>query len=107
MTYQVMCETNEGTTHILRKGFATKDAALDHPVRLSLWKRVWVKKSPPVVKKDESPPMLPWSVEWVGGYAYMVDSKGRKIASLLGNQKCREYVANIICALNEREVSDV
>lgn len=48
---------------------------------------------------NEAPPPFPWNIEWLGGYAYVVDATGRRIMSLLGTQKQREHVAEIICAL--------
>ena len=96
--YQVMAETHEGTTHILRKGFSSEEAALGHPVRLSLWKRVWVEKS--TTPKPVEPPKPPFTVEWTGGFAYLLDSTGRRVASLLGTQANREHLAAILCSIN-------
>ena len=42
MEYAVKAETREGEVMILRKGFASEEEAEDHPIRMSLWKRVWV-----------------------------------------------------------------
>ena len=47
----------------------------------------------------DKPPPFPWNVQWVGGYAYVIDADGRKIASLLGSQKRREHVAAVLCDL--------
>lgn len=38
-------------------------------------------------------PKLPWNVLWVGGFCYLVDRDGKKIATLLGRQDQREAVA--------------
>jgi hypothetical protein len=42
LEYAVKAETKEGSVHVLRRGFASADDAEDHPVKVSLWKRVWV-----------------------------------------------------------------
>jgi hypothetical protein len=44
MEYAVKAETKEGDVIILRRGFPSRSDAEDHPVRLSLWKRVWVER---------------------------------------------------------------
>lgn len=97
--FAVMAETHEGGTFTLRRGFACYDDAADHPVQMSLWKRVWISEVEPAPVKIETPPPFPWNVLWVGGYAYVIDADGRKIASLLGSQKRREHVAEILCSL--------
>lgn len=100
--FQVMAETMDGGTHILRRGFLTEDAALDHPVKMSHWKRVWVEKANDLPERDVSPPRLPWSVEWANGYAYVLDAEKKKIASLLGTQERREMVAEMLYRLNDQ-----
>jgi hypothetical protein len=42
MEYAVKSETHEGEILILRRGFTSQEEAEDHPVQMSLWKRVWV-----------------------------------------------------------------
>jgi hypothetical protein len=42
MEYAVKAENHKGEVQVLRSGFASKDQAEDHPVKMSLWKRVWV-----------------------------------------------------------------
>jgi len=42
MEYAVKAETHEGEIKVLRRGFVSQDKAEDHPVKMSLWKRVWV-----------------------------------------------------------------
>ena len=42
MEYAVKAETYEGKVKVLQAGFASKEQAEDHPVKMSLWKRVWV-----------------------------------------------------------------
>ncbi len=93
--YQVMGE------HVLRKGFATENDALDHPVRLAHWKKIWVEESPPLEQPDTSSPPFPWAVEWIRGRAYVVDANGKKFATLFGTQARREHVATILYDLSE------
>jgi hypothetical protein len=99
MTFRVMCETHQGTVHIIRCGFLSEEEALDHPVTLSRWRRVWVEEEPQAPKRNETSPPLPWSIEWCGGFAYVVAADGTKIASLLGTQKRREFTAAILYSL--------
>jgi hypothetical protein len=42
MEYAVKAETKKGEVVTLQRGFRTKSDAEDYPVRLSLWRRVWV-----------------------------------------------------------------
>lgn len=81
----------------------THDAAVTHALSLDMtkWDDVWVEKASPRPVKAERPypPPFPWNVQWVGGYAYVVDANGNKLASLLGSQKTREFVAGIVCDL--------
>lgn len=42
MEYAVKAETHEGKVTILQRGFTSEAQAEDHPVKMSLWKRVWV-----------------------------------------------------------------
>ena len=44
MEYAVKAETKEGDVIILRRGFQTRADAEDYPIRLSLWRRVWVER---------------------------------------------------------------
>ena len=104
--YQVMGESHTGKTLILRRGFASEDDALDHPVRLAHWKRIWVEKGPPLELPDNSPPPFPWNVLWVNGRSYMIDADGKKFATLLGTQARREHVAGILCDLSEARVGE-
>jgi hypothetical protein len=103
--FQVMGESHTGKTLVLRKGFASEDDALDHPVRLAHWNRIWVEKSPPVEQPDNSPPSFPWKVEWVNRHTYVVDASGKKFAILLGTQARREHVAAMLYDLSEAECS--
>lgn len=99
MEFAIKGETKDGGILMLRRGFPTRDAAEDHPIQMSLWKRVWVEEIEPVPVPIETPPPFPWTVQWIGVFAYVLDADGRRIASLLGSQKRREHVAEIICGL--------
>jgi hypothetical protein len=48
MEYAVKAETKQGDVIILRRGFPSRSDAEDHPVRLSLWRRVWVERIAPM-----------------------------------------------------------
>ena len=102
--YQVMGESHTGKTLTLRKGFASEDEALDHPVRLACWKRVWVDKSPPPEMPDNSPPPFPWSARWAGTLTYMEDANGKVFATLLGTYARREHVVLLLLGLSEAKV---
>ena len=106
MEYAVKAETHEGKVMTLRRGFASEDAAEDHPVQISLWKRVWVEPVPetPPVPAPALPPM-PWTTDLVdGGYGgktnftYIKDANGRRIMSLLGRPGEKVKMAEFICA---------
>jgi hypothetical protein len=103
MSFAVKGETHEGNVLTLRGGFATREAAEDHPVQLSLWKRVFVEQVvDPVARPPQLPP-LPW--DWViageptanGSYhAYLVDATGRKIAAIWGRGEEKALIADAI-----------
>jgi hypothetical protein len=42
MEYAVKGETVDGRITILKRGFVSYEAAEDHPVKMSDWKRVWI-----------------------------------------------------------------
>ena len=44
MEFVVKGETREGRIMILKRGFASRETAEDHPIRMSDWKRVWVEQ---------------------------------------------------------------
>ena len=103
--FAVRAETHTGDVLTLRRNFASRDAAESHPIHLSKWKRVWVeemarskveKVTKPEPKSDDLPP-LPWRVQWVKGFTYLVDADGKKIASLLGAHAKRDKVGAAIC----------
>jgi hypothetical protein len=45
MEYVVKAETKEGDVVTLRRGFQSRSDAEDYPVRLYLWRRVWVESA--------------------------------------------------------------
>lgn len=105
MTFVVKAESHEGKTLTLRGGFATRDDAEDHPVQMSLWKRVWVEgaASPPPAPPTPTLPPLPW--DWVSStvtdargsfHAYLVDATGRKIAAIWGREGEKALIADTI-----------
>ena len=47
MEYAVRAETKEGDVVTLKRGFPSVSDAEDYPVRLYLWRRVWVKRDVP------------------------------------------------------------
>ena len=42
MEYVVKAQSRDGKIAVLKRGFASKEEAEDHPIRMSDWKRVWV-----------------------------------------------------------------
>jgi hypothetical protein len=42
MEYAVKGESRDGRITTLKRGFVSYEAAEDHPVRMSDWKRVWI-----------------------------------------------------------------
>lgn len=97
--FAVKAEDKQGYVNTLRRGFASREDAEDHPVQMSLWRRVWVEEIEPKPARVDTLPPFPWSVQWIGGNAYMVGADGRKFGVLLGTQKRRECVAEILCSL--------
>jgi hypothetical protein len=91
-----------GKEFTLRR-FDDQQAAIAHALGadMNAWDDVWVApvQKPPA---EFQAPKFPWAVEWVHGRAYVVDADGRKIASLLGSQQQREFVAAIIYERCER-----
>jgi len=83
----------------IRRGFWSQADAASYPVNESHWRRVWVEaveRKPSRPAAPEAPSRPPLDVVWEGGFAYLVDADGRKIASLLGSQSRREQVAALI-----------
>lgn len=100
--YAVFAETHEGNIHTLRRGFFSRDAAEDHPVQMSLWKRVWVdlwKVTQPESPPEAAPRPWTWTMQLTvsgPGHIYLVDASGRKIAVLWGKKGERELNAELI-----------
>ena len=90
--YAVMAETRAGNIHTLRRGFPTRDAAEDHPVKLASWKRVWVEPVKRQAKHITTPPTLPWVMEWNLNFTYVRDADGHRILSLWGTKERREHI---------------
>lgn len=101
-----MAETFEGKIMALRKGFVSRESAEDHPVTMSLWKRVWVEPMNPSVKTGNGLPPFPWNVVGTGTingdgfhYAYLTDATGRKFATILGSSHEKRRIADHILNL--------
>ena len=52
MEYVVKGETPEGEITIVKRGFASREEAEDHPIRMSHWKRVWVELIQPATDDE-------------------------------------------------------
>jgi hypothetical protein len=110
LEYAVKAETFQGKVMILRRGFSTAEAAEDHPVQMSLWKRVWVEPMPePAPEPPAVLPPMPWTADIVdcyGGktnFTYIRDANGRRIMSLLGRPGEKEKMAEFICAASRSQ----
>jgi hypothetical protein len=115
MEYAVRAETYDGSLLTLRRGFTSREAAEDHPVKASLWKRIWIESLGPlclqVTSEPELPP-LPW--KWVSSgssdargqfHIYLVDANGKKIAAIWGREGQKTLVAQHITGLVNGVVS--
>jgi hypothetical protein len=54
MEYAVKGETPDGRITILKRGFVSYEAAEDHPVKMSDWKRVWIEVITPTEPTNEA-----------------------------------------------------
>jgi hypothetical protein len=54
MEYAVKAETRDGRITILKRGFVSYEAAEDHPVKMSDWKRVWIEVITPTEPTNEA-----------------------------------------------------
>lgn len=105
--FAVRAETKTGDVFTLERHFKSQADAEGYKVRGAKYRRVWIEKVPPVqvevrTKPEPSPddpPPYPWTVQWRGNFAYIVDADGKKIASLLGSKKRKEYVARVLGSL--------
>lgn len=55
----IRAETKHGHTLTLKKGFQSYEAAESYPVKLKLWKRVWVDAYAPVEEAPKTRPLTP------------------------------------------------
>lgn len=98
LVFKVMAETKNGKVMALRYGFSTKEAAEDHPVKLSLWSRVWVEEDrglPETPKPTTAP--VPWSFERVGNkFTYVRDAEQRRVMSLHGCEARRLHIEKLL-----------
>ena len=103
--YAVRAETLEGNVRTLRRGFASQEDAEDHPVQMSLWKRVWIEPigELPTPKGPPTLPPFPW--DWIcaafptnnaTSHIYLTDANGRKIAAIWGREGEKELTADYI-----------
>lgn len=106
MEFAVKAETHAGKVMTLRRGFPTEEAAEDHPVQMSLWKRVWVEPLEAEPARLAELPPRPW--DWVTSgtvsanglfNAYLVDANGRRIAAIWGKGREKEMIADHILSL--------
>jgi hypothetical protein len=106
--YAVRAETYDGSILTLRKGFASRSDAEDHPVKASLWKRIWVEAIGELKTASAAPsfPKLPWN--WVSSgssdargqyHIYLVDADGKKIAAIWGKEGQKTETAQHIVSL--------
>lgn len=93
----------------LRRGFASEAEAEDHPVQMSLWKRVWVEPIGvmPEFVPDPILPPKPW--DWIAAgapsnngnfHAYLVDANGKKIAAIWGGEAKKLIADHILDRVN-------
>jgi len=104
MPYAVMGETEHGAVCI-RRGFPNREAAEDHPVKMSLWKRVWVQAEPEPRNDTGVAAPRPWSIGVSSTssnndsfHLYLVDANGRKIAAIWGRSGEKLATAEMILA---------
>lgn len=105
MAYAVMGETEDGVLRL--RTYATREEAEDHPVKLSLWNRVWIEEVPDraLPQRQERTLRLPWSVDEPSGksFTYLRDADGTRVASLFGSYEERQ---RIVAVLRERAIID-
>lgn len=99
--FRVVATPKAGGKPLLLRKFTKQQDAITHAlsVNMDIWDDVVVTSGVEQREDEKVPPPLPWSVLWIGGFAYITDADGKKIASLLGSQARREAVADIICDL--------
>ncbi len=97
MTWEVRAETHDGGEVVLRR-LATRDEAESYPIRLSLWRRVWVSE---VSEKPEKPAATlrrPWVIDEPHHtpFTYLRDADGARIATLHGRNEQRDRMIGIL-----------
>lgn len=107
--YAVKAETHDGSIMTLRRGFVSREDAEDHPVKASLWKRVWVESVGELKNGPSGEPALPpgpWNWVASGGadirgqfHIYLVDANGKKLAAIWGKEGQKTLVAQHIIQL--------
>lgn len=114
--YAVKAETHEGNTMTLRRGFCSRDDAEEHPVQMSLWKRVWVEAIGPMPDLSAPPSLPPFPWDWVAAghptinaryHIYLVDANGRKIAAIWGKDGEKELTADHILKAVNANLTDI
>lgn len=98
--HAVLGTGNGQTRPMILRRFLDPHSAHDYAqnVNMKYWDRIWVEEiaSRPDKNINPSAPPIPWNVQWINGFAYLVAADGRKLASLLGPQAQREIVAGMI-----------
>src|SRR5262245_52652656 len=98
--FAISAETNTGDDFTIQRRSRARGAVGDQAVQGAGLRRVRVEAMPrPLVEisqreelNPDDPPPYPWTVQWSGGFAYIVDADGKEIASLLGSRKRQEFV---------------
>jgi hypothetical protein len=113
--YAVRAETIEGSTFTLRRGFTSEEEAGNHPVKMSLWHRVWIEPIGQFVEPKSEPTLPPFPWNWVAAsvvdargsfHAYLVDGTGRKIAAIWGKDGEKKLIADhIVSCVNPAAVT--
>lgn len=87
--------------YVLRR-LEDQDKAIAHVLKANMehWDDIYIVEVAEKTSREIlAAPKFPWIVEWTRGFAYVLDADGNKIAVLLGPQKQREFVAEILCNL--------
>lgn len=94
----------------LRRGFMSEADAEDHPVQMSLWKRVWIEPIGILVEDKPMPTLPPKPWDWVSSkdvsqngtfHAYLVDATGKKIAAIWGGEAKALIADHILERVND------
>lgn len=98
--FEVCGVPKAGGEPLVMRRFTDEAKAVNHALAadMSAWDDVFVRPaSVPVPADVTEPPPRPWTVLWTGAFAYIIDANGKKLASLLGPQAQREFVAAAVC----------